>query len=267
MQPPVRALLGAAGMAAGLAVSASAGAVTTETYNADTDAAATDFAVEGYSALPFVAEGRIGGPGTFEMDVGSDTSGDFSTGEHDWPMGDPEPFSLAFDGTTATWSIGEGDNVITSIIGADSVSYDSFGDLEGFNSLLIRAATPGSGTEVALTDMALYGADDINGPLDASSINGNGLPDFINNYDSHAADPDRLVKWMGISNDLDLADGFYLTGEVAMDWPTGNKPSQSNLAFQIKGANHTNEVPVPGTSALLAGGLLGFWGFSRRRKA
>ena len=87
MRTSLRTALGISAMAARLAHSGSAGAVMTETYNADTDDAATDFAVEGYSALPFVAEGRIGGTGTFEMDVGRNTSGGFSTGEHSWPMG------------------------------------------------------------------------------------------------------------------------------------------------------------------------------------
>lgn len=233
----VRIALGAASLAAGLVAAGSAGAVMTETYNADTDASADDFSVDGYSLLDFQAEGRIGGPGTFEIDVGRDTAGAFDTDDHDWPKGDPESFTLDYDGSSAVWNVG-----------GDEVDYP-IKSPSGFNSLLIRTATPYSGTEVAFSNMELDGKE---------------IGDYSNNHDSDASDSDRLVKWLGVHNDLDLGSGFELTGDVAMDWPQESKPSQSNLAFQIKGANRAQEVPVPATAALLAGGLLA-WGVGRRR--
>ncbi|SCY66009.1 choice-of-anchor W domain-containing protein [Thiohalorhabdus denitrificans] len=243
MQKTVHAMLGITGLAAGLAVSGTAGAVATETYNADTDPSATDFEVDGYSALPFVAEGRIGGPGTHELDVGSNTAGDYDSADHEWGNGPFETFDLNWDGEDAQWKVGD-----------DSTTYSDFDSLNDFNSLLIRTATPGAGTEVAFEDVTLNGS-----PVPGLS--------FSNTYDTDAADSDRLVKWMGMYDAGDLAQGFNLSGSVAMSWPEGEKPSQSNLAFQVKGANHANEVPAPATGALLLGGLLGLWKTGRRLKA
>ncbi|HKJ88943.1 MAG TPA: choice-of-anchor W domain-containing protein, partial [Gammaproteobacteria bacterium] len=210
--------------------------------------------VNGYTLKPFVAEGRIGGPGTHEIDVGTNTasSSDFDAANHNWPRNETEPFSLTWDGTTATFTVGGGNgDLAPSSLGGDTVSYSSFGDLHGFNSLLIRTATPYSGTQVAFSNMQL---------------NGKSLPDYTNNYNMDATQSDRLVKWLGIPHAGPLHKGFTLTGDVAMNWPSENKPSQSNLAFQIKGAHTTHQVPVPGTGVLVVGGMLAFWQAGRRRK-
>ncbi|WP_425429240.1 PEP-CTERM sorting domain-containing protein [Ectothiorhodospira marina] len=60
--------------------------------------------------------------------------------------------------------------------------------------------------------------------------------------------------------------GFILTGDVALSW-TGVPPTNSNLVFQIKGAQGPSSVAEPATLALLGLGMmyLGFAAFRRTR--
>lgn len=61
---------------------------------------------------------------------------------------------------------------------------------------------------------------------------------------------------------------FEITGQVLLSW-TGQTPTRSNLAYQIKVGNSSGsrQVPEPGaTSALLLTGIVGV-GFGRHKLA
>lgn len=232
----------------GLALVQPAGAaLMSEVFNADTSSAADDFDVDGYNPLPFENQGRIGdqdGTAEWELNVGENStdSDAFSQANRSWPNDDPESFSLNFDGTTATASVGD-----------DTVSYSGFGDLSGMNSLLIRTATPGEGTAVRFTDLT----------LDGKTVGTDGT--YSNVYDDDAEETNRLVQWLGIYGAGDLSDSFTLEGKVALAW-SGDAPGGSNLAFQVKGAEGPQAVPAPATLAMLGAGLLGLGAVARTRR-
>lgn len=232
-------------LAVGVLAGSPAHAADTQTFNADTDTGVTDSSVPGFSDLPLVGEWRIGDRGgiaTHELKVGTDTGAPsaFDDAEFPWVNGEAAAFSLVYDGATATATLGGA--TVNFAVSAPSA----------FDSLLIRTATPGAGTSVALSNLA----------LDGNALNGGS---FSNDYDSDAADGDRLVKWLGVSNAGDLASGFSLTGNVTLSW-TGSAPAQSNLAFQVKAADGPNDVPVPATLALMGLGLAGLGVIGARRK-
>lgn len=199
--------------------------------------------------IGFVAEGRIGalgGPRTFELKVAPDTSQSYPTSEEDyrWINGQSVDFTLDFDGTQATWTVG-----------GTSVVYNGFSlGSENFDSLVLRSATPVADTGVVMEDLTL---------------NGSPLGGFSNLWNNDAQGSGRQVNWLAIQNAGDLGAGFNLTGNVALSW-SGEPPKNSHLAFQIKGASGPtlNGVPEPTTLALLGLGMLslGFAGVRRRKE-
>lgn len=212
----------------------------------------------GWSALNFTAEGRIGNAatspgsawsGTHEIDVGRNTSGTMTTGQFAWQNRQSYLFELAFDGTTARWTMDKG--------GASqrSITYSSYGSLAGFDALAFRLrVSPDGGDKLTISDLALNSTALTASPLLWAPGSG------------QAAD-----RWWGVSDAGNLASGFTLTGRATFDWRNdSSKPGNSNLAFQIKGADapdvDVNPIPEPGTIALLGGGLLGLGGVIRRRR-
>jgi hypothetical protein len=199
--------------------------------------------ISGFSEQGLVGEGRIGNSGlsgTHEITVGKNTAGDDNRAQRVWDNGDPVAFTFELtSGGDATMSIGQ-----------EWATYSGLSLSSDFNTLLFRSVTPGPGTKVDLTGLKL---------------NGDVFGDFLNTHDNGS---DRLVKWLAVTDDgSDLSTGFKLTGNVTLGWPSGQRPSESRLAFQIKAVNDPGagieQIPVPATIAFLGLGLLGLGAASR----
>jgi hypothetical protein len=202
----------------------------------------TDGAVPGWDIdIGFVAEGRIGdrsGAGTFELDVGSDTAGTFNTAQFNWVNNTSYAFSLIYDGTTATFTVG-----------GTAVSYNAFAVSDEFDGLAIRTSAY-EGQSVLFTGL---------------DLNGTSIGSFSNI--STATGSNRDVVWLLLSDFGDLTGGFILTGNVSLAWTLNPDPNlnQSKLAFQIKGSD-APVVPIPGAVWLFASGLIGLVVIRRKTK-
>ena len=202
--------------------------------------------------IGFVAEGRIGdlgGPRTFELKVAPDTNTPYpGEGDYSWISGESVGFTLTFDGSEANWTVG-----------GTSVSHSFSSSINNFDSLVMRAATPGADTSVVFENLKL---------------NDDSLGTFSNIWNNDARSSGRQVNWLAIEQAGDLGAGFSLTGNVALSW-LGEPPKNSHLAFQIKGAEgpvlidtrqHATGVPEPATLALLGIGVIGL-GFASCRRS
>jgi hypothetical protein len=150
----------------------------------------------------FVGEGRIGdgaGAATFEVDLGGDTGNPAMTAQYDWPNGTAVPWTLSYDGMT---------HMVTFTV--DNITLQYVSPLNGFTDVFVRSRAVNTGSEMRVNNLVLDG----NAAGDASDAIGDGLD----------------ILW--ISGGV-LADGFVLTGQATMSW-TGDRPTQSRLAFQIK---------------------------------
>lgn len=161
---------------------------------------------DGSTDLEWQAEGRFGnnaGNGDWELGVGNNTqqSSQSTSTQFTWTSGQAVPFTVAYDGNDATFTI---DGVSeTYTVGA--VTSDA--DL----NIVAGKVSGGSGDEVALTNLELDGA-----PINPASL--------VDTDDTNAS-------YLVIDSE-DLSGGFTLTGEVTFTWTSGT--SGSRPAFQVQ---------------------------------
>lgn len=176
----------------------------------------------------FIAESRsgdAGGAATYEqaiLDVTPPGPGGLpaTQGQFDWVSGTAYDFSLSFDGTTVTYTLG---GQTLNAAPTDGIA---------INEIYIRTRSNGDGSSFAITDLT-FGGEAVG--------------------ESLLSDDNGTIDYLKIS---DFSGGFTLTGTQTLSW-SGEIPSQSRLAAQFKvgeGASDT-EIPVPATLALLLAGL------------
>lgn len=182
-----------------LAATATAEVTTT---HLDTDAELLDY----LSDTLFVSEGRIGdlgGAATFELDLGNDTGAPAVTAQHDWQSGSSEPFTIDYDNSTG---------LVTFTLGGKTLQYTT--GYSDFDVIFIRGRAVETETSVSVDGIEVDGESIDDSVLASGS--GNGL--------------DILLIY-----GVDLNDGFTLNATAVLTW-TGEPPTQSRLAFQVKTA-------------------------------
>lgn len=190
----------------------------------------------------FVAEGRIGNNatnGTHEVDLGKDTSSPFALGQVVWVNGASNQFIISYDPKA-----GANQKLSFSIAGK-TLYFDPVGQ---FDDLYLRAKGTTTST-MKLDSLQLKTGNDISFSAinDSSySLTGSGGIDVLQIYNISSA----------------LSTGFTLKGYATLFW-SGSAPSNSNLAFQVKGVA---SAPEPGSMAMVVGfGMTALLIFARRR--
>ena len=171
----------------------------------------------------FVAEGQIGNialNGGAEFDVDQDEPTDTNSQvDFVWSNGEHQPFSLTYDGSTVSYTVGE-ETLESNITG-------SFKDL----FIYTRAAEEGSST---LLDNLLL--KDSSMTLSISGIS--------------ATDTNGGLSIVHI---YDIGSSFTLTGNTTLSW-SDSPQSPSDIGYQIQVGNVESPQAVPEPSTVL--GLL-----------
>jgi hypothetical protein len=156
------------------------------------------------------------------------------------------------------WVSGE-DNIHEAVFGYDAGGAASL-DIEaasgastgtiatGANTLLIRArANPNDGQAASLSSLVV--TLDNGEEIILAGVTGDNDAQYIGLFDPR------------------LSNGFSVAGQGLING--GENPRGSSPAYQFKVglSNGVQEIPVPGTLALLGGGLLGFGLLTRRRRS
>ncbi|HEY9596455.1 MAG TPA: choice-of-anchor W domain-containing protein [Cyanophyceae cyanobacterium] len=183
----------------------------------------------------FVAEGRMGNNalnGDRELGINNADFQPVVQGDFIWQNGQPEDFSVAYNGSQLSYRVG-GETLVSNIFNGS------------VNDIYIRTR------ETSASNVR----------LDNLLFNGIALGD---NAVSEPNDSDG-VDYLRLS---DISAPFTLAGNVTMSW-TGSRPNHSNLAYQIKVGETTSSsknVPEPSTvGALLLTGIIAISCSKRKR--
>lgn len=214
----------------------SAHAISFNTLPGYTDAQFNQDKANGLFQEDWVGEGRIGGPTTFEQNIVNWTTNSSNntpaTGEFSWENGLIVPFTMSYspsNGGTLTYTLGG--QTITSSNLTEPSRFPN-----GINTLYLRTRSTDNS---ALTLKNLV-------------VDGTNLSDLVS-----SSTGDGEVDYLQVS---ELDGDFTLTGEATLSW-FGTPPTQSALAFQVKGGY--GAVPEPLT-LLGVGTALGFGTFFKR---
>lgn len=185
--------------------------------------------------------GAVGG-NTFELDIHAINDGggfyNLDQDEFGWQKGEAVDFSLAFDGSALTYTVGG------QVLSTEQVA-------DNYSELFIRTSARSEGSSIQLQNLNFTnGSSAAIANLGSTCTGGVGCGFFDAEY----------------FHITDITGAFTLTGQSIMDWSNSALPSQSRLAYQVKlvaGDPGSADVPEPGMAIALAG--LGLGLLSRRR--
>lgn len=174
--------------------------------------------------IAFAAEGRIGNAAgytgcTYEMSVGRSTAGPFYSSQTEnvnWNSNDIESFTLTYNASNRK---------VYFDLGNSQVSYTSYANASDIQNIYIRVCS------AVRTTLEITGV----------SIDGQAV------VEENAVQADSgSINVLKVTNGK-LADGFTLSGNVKMVFPTtgSDKPKNSQLSFQIKVGKDNTVQPDP----------------------
>lgn len=175
-----------------------------------------------------VAEGRVGGPSTFEGDVGPSTAAPAQTFElsntSPWVKGQAKNFALTVDSAgLSSFTLGGVTKTYTTALTRDD--------------LLIRAfahpTTTGGEMKLVFNSFTVGGQEVVDGQ-GIALVGGMGL------WSKSGGGSDQSV-WVTGAN---IGQGFTLTGQATMNWTTTSAPTQSRLSFQLAAGRYDTSVDV-----------------------
>jgi hypothetical protein len=221
--------------------------------------------VKGAITEKWVAESRIGGPSTWEVGISkanaagavsmaTDASGNALNKNLEWTNGSQYQFSLTFNAATSKVTYSVGNQTLTWTADNGSVS-----------DLLIRTR---GGLQAGAADGSTSSVDLLN----LSILNQGQTTTWAKQSSSIADAADGQKPLVAIANiDYlrvgDLKGDFTLTGTSVFSWSgQGSRPTNSNLAYQIKAISTPNSTPIPepaSLGALAIGGLV----IARRKRS
>jgi hypothetical protein len=226
--------------------------------------------------LLFVAEGRIGGNTTYELDLHDDTNGfsvqtqaDTSNGDY-WQNGEASLFSLDYDADT---------HQVTYNVAGQTLSYD-YSDkfTQGVTDIFVRTRANDANTKAEVRNLSLTDASgttyDIDGTSEIECTLSPRCTTWRIGDNGTVEDVEGGVQYLRIS---DFLGSFSLTGESLFSW-MGDAPTQSKLAYQVKvgsvegsssaSSSDLESVPEPATllGLALAGGAMATLKRDRRRE-
>jgi hypothetical protein len=233
----------------------------------ETDQAFKDLNVD----LLFVAEGRIGGSTTYELDLHDDTgSTNFAvqqqqelTSSNYWQSGRVDAFTLAYDALT---------KIVTYKVGNKTLTYDYTSKFtQGVTDIFVRTRANNTNSSMTVKDLLLKDASGTKSIAETSSVSCTLSPNCTTWYkDANGnifEDVKGGVQYLRIG---DVSGSFSLTGNSIMSW-TGKTPTQSNLAYQIKVGTtddwkNQQSVPEPSATLGLTLGAIALGLKTRRRR-
>jgi hypothetical protein len=199
--------------------------------------------------IPWAAESRIGRVGDHEINIHDSTNSAqnrVQANYDNWVSGQAVDFSLVFDSllNTLTYTV---DNIVLS---KTEIFEDNFSDL------YIRTSARQEGTRMVVDNLFL--SDEVMsssiGDFSSASCSGGVGCGYVD------------ADYLHIGN---IVGNFTLTGKSTMTWLEGQKPNNSNLAYQIKLVEGDPGVPVPepATLSVFSLGLVGLLASRKRRQS
>ncbi len=174
----------------------------------------------------WAAESRIGveGYGDYEIDIHNSDFTDVTDEEFSWVNGEEYDFSLSFDGSQLVYDV-------AGVTVSKTVTQGNFSDL------LIRTTARQVGNSAEVKNLFLNNV----AVSETSFFQCDGGCDYWNSS-----------QYLQIS---DLSGPFTLTGTSVLSWE-GDRPTRSNLAYQIKLVEGDDSQPVPEPASIIGLGLI-----------